>query len=121
MAVVVFANEFESRGAVAEIKSLHHAHFFQQVHGTIDGRQVALALRHLGKNLPVRERMRMTPQNFKNGRARAGDFARLQAQPACQRGHFLPLARMRMGVRFHLRNKITLEIPKSKLQVICNL
>jgi hypothetical protein len=120
MAVVVFTDEFKARGAVAEIKPLHHAHFLQQVHRAVDGRQVTPASGRFGKNFPVGERMRVTPQNFQNGRARAGDFARLPPQPAFQRGHFLPLAGMRVRVRFHSPHKITLEIPKSKLQVICN-
>jgi hypothetical protein len=38
--------------------------------------------------------MRVAPQNFQNGRARAGDFAGLSPQPAFQRGHFLPLVGM---------------------------
>ena len=94
MAVIAFADEFEPRRAVAKIKPLHHAHFFKQVHRAVNRRQIAPAFGHRGKNFPVRQRMRMVPQNFQNRRARAGDFARLAAQTVFQRGHFLPLARV---------------------------
>jgi hypothetical protein len=120
MAVVIFADEFESRGAVAKIKPLHHAHCLQQMHRAVNGRQIAPAGGHFGKDFPVGERMRMVPQNFQNGRARAGDFARLPPQPAFQRGQFLALVGMGVRVRFHLAEKITRELSKSKLQVICN-
>ena len=59
MPVIIFTDEFESRRAVAEIKPLHHAHFFEQVHGTINRRKVALASWERGENFPVRQRMRM--------------------------------------------------------------
>jgi hypothetical protein len=114
MAVVVFADEFEPRGAIAKIKPLHDADFLQQVHRAINGRQVTLASGHFGKNLPVCERMRMAPQNFQNGRARAGDFARPVTQPACQDGHLLPFLRMWMRVRFHGASKIAPAISEIK-------
>ena len=44
VAVVAFADEFKPRRAVAKIKPLHHPHFFEQVHGTINRRQVTFAL-----------------------------------------------------------------------------
>jgi hypothetical protein len=91
MAVVTFTDQFKPRRAIAEIKSFHHAHFFEQVHGTINRRKVAFAFGHFGENFPVREWMRMRAQNFQNGRARAGDFVRLPAQTVFERGHFLPL------------------------------
>ena len=75
MAVIAFANQFKPRRPVAEIKSLHHPHRFQQVHGAVNRRQIALAGGQGGKNLLVRERMRMLPENFQNGRARTGDFS----------------------------------------------
>jgi hypothetical protein len=112
--VIPLAYQFKSRRPVTEIKSFHHAHFLQQVHRAIDGRQIAPASGHFGKNLPVRERMRMTPQNFQNGRARAGDFARLAPQPAGKRGHFLPVVRMRMRVCFHGISKIAPAISEIK-------
>jgi hypothetical protein len=58
--------------------------------------------------------MRMLPQNFQDCRARAGDFARLPAQTAFQRGHLLPLVRMFVRVRFHYGSKITPPVSKSK-------
>ena len=94
MAVIVFPNQFKARRAVAKIKPLDHAHFLQQVHGAINGGEVATAFGHFGKNFPVGQRMRMPPQNFQYGRARAGDFPRLSAQPAGQGGQILPFVRM---------------------------
>jgi hypothetical protein len=106
MAVVVFADEFEPRRAIAKIKPLHHAHFFQQVHRAVNGRQITPASGHLGKNLPVRERMRMVPQNFQYGRARASDLERPAPQPAGKHGHFLSAVRMRVRVCFHGAPKV---------------
>jgi hypothetical protein len=80
MAVIAFADQFKPRRAVAEIKPLHHPHLFEQMHGAVNRRQIALAPGQGGKYFPVRERMRMLPKNFQNGRARAGDLSRLLAQ-----------------------------------------
>jgi hypothetical protein len=110
MAVVTFANQFKPRRAVAEIKPLHHSQLFQQVQGAVNRRQIALALGQGGEDFLVRERMRMPPENFQDRRARAGDLSRLPAQTARQRGHFLPLAGVGMGARFHYL-KIRLAIP----------
>ena len=41
MAVVAGANQFKPGGTVAEIKPLHHPHFFEQMHGPVNGRQIA--------------------------------------------------------------------------------
>jgi hypothetical protein len=114
MAIVIFTDKFKSRRTIAKIKPLHHAHFFEQVHGTVNRRQIATVLWHFGKNFLVSQRMRMLPQNFQNRRARAGDFPRLPAQLACQRGHFLPLVRVGVDVRFHNDFKISLPVSKSK-------
>jgi hypothetical protein len=81
VAVVIFAYEFESSGAVAEIEPLDHPHFFQEVHGTIDGGEVAIAVAfpHLNQDFAVGERMRMFPKDLQNRRARTRDFAGLTA------------------------------------------
>jgi hypothetical protein len=113
MAVVAFADQFKPRRAVAEVKPLHHPHLFQQVHGAVNRRQIALAPGHGGKNFPVCERMGMSPENLQNCRARAGDLSRLLAQTARQRRHFLPLVGVGMGARFHF-SKIRLAIPGIK-------
>jgi hypothetical protein len=105
MAVVIFADEFKARRAIAKIKPFHHSHFFKQVHQAINRRQIAFAFLgfpHFGKNFPVRQRMRMRAQNFQNGRARAGDFSRLTAQTVFERGHFLPPVRMGMFAFCHV-------------------
>jgi hypothetical protein len=75
MPVIAFANELESRRAVAKIEPLHHAHFLKQVHGTVNGRQITSALGYGGENFPVRQWMGVPAQNFQDRLARAGDFA----------------------------------------------
>ncbi len=100
MAVVALANEFKPRRAIAEIKPPDHVHFFEQVHGPINRRQITKTFGQRGKNLPTGKRMRMRAQNFQNRLARAGDFVRLPAQAAGERGQFLPLVRVEMLVRF---------------------
>jgi len=119
MAVVIFTDKFKPRRAIAKVKPLHHAHFFEKVHGTVNRREIATAFGHLGKNFLVRQRMRMRSQNFQDRRARAGDFSRLPAQLIFQRGQFLSLVRMSMRVRFHFGSKIALTI--SKIKFIANL
>src|ERR1700722_17078798 len=46
MAVIVFTDEFKSCCAVAEIKPLHDAHFFEQMHRAVNCREVTLAFGH---------------------------------------------------------------------------
>jgi hypothetical protein len=114
MAVIAFADQFKPRCAVAEVKPLHHSHLFQQVHGAVNCRQIALAPGHGGKNFQVCERMRVLSQNFQDRRARASNLSRLLAQTARQRRQFLPLVGVGMWARFHF-SKIRLAIPGIKL------
>lgn len=113
MAVIAFADQFKSRRAVAKVKPLHHPHLLQQVHRTVNRRQIALPLGHGGKNILVCERMRVLSKNFQNCRAWAGDLSRLLAQTTRQHGHFLPLVGVGMCVRFHFL-KIRPAIPGIK-------
>ena len=101
MAVVALAHQFKPRCAVAEIKPPDHIHFFEQVHGPVNGRQITKAPGQCGKYLPAGERMRMRAQNFENGLTRAGDFARLLTQATREHGQFLPFVRMGVLARFH--------------------
>ena len=101
MAVVVLANQFKPRCAVAEVKPFDHAHSFEQVHGPVNCREVTKTLGQRGKNLPAGERMRMRTQNFKNRLTWTGDFARLPVQAAGERGQFLSLVRTEMLMRLH--------------------
>jgi hypothetical protein len=114
MPVIAFADKLESRRAVAKVKPLHHAHFLKQVHGAINGRQIALAFGYGSENFPVRQRMGVSAQNFQDRLTWAGDFAQFPAQTTRQRGQFLPLVRMGTGAGFHYHPKITLAIPKDK-------
>jgi hypothetical protein len=79
MAVVVFADQFKPGRAIAKIKTLDHAHFFQQMHRTINCREVALVFGQSGQNFLIGQRVRMPPQNLQDRGARAGDFMRLPA------------------------------------------
>ncbi|MGA2788562.1 MAG: hypothetical protein ABSF60_13655 [Verrucomicrobiota bacterium] len=106
MSVITFANQLKPRRAVAKIKPLHHSHLFEQVHGAVNRRQIALAFGQGGEDFPVRERMRMLPQNFQNRRAGAGDLSRLLAQTTRQRRQFLLLAGVGMWARFHFWNGV---------------
>jgi hypothetical protein len=99
MAVVALTDQLEPRCAVAEIKPLDHAHFFEQVHGPVNRRQITQAPGQPGKNLTAGERMRVRAQNIQDRLARAGDFVRLSAQTTGERGQFLPLVRVGMFVR----------------------
>jgi hypothetical protein len=92
MPVIAFVHEFEPGRPVAKIKPSHHAHFFQQVHGTVNGREVALAFGHGGQNFAVRQRMRMPPEYFQNRLARAGDFSGAPAEASGQNGKRLGLS-----------------------------
>jgi len=100
MAVVTLADQFKPRRAVPEIEPPDNIHFFEQVQRAINCCQIALALGRDGENFLARQWMRMFAQNFQNRLAWTGDFARLTAQSSGQRGHFLPLRRMGMGVCF---------------------
>lgn len=84
VAVVVFTHQFETARAVAKIKSFDHSHLFQQMHGTINGGQIApsIAFLHLRQKFPIGQWMGMFPQDFQYGRPRAGDFSGLAAQTA---------------------------------------
>jgi hypothetical protein len=116
MPVIAFADEFESRRAVAKVKPFHHAHFLKQVHCAVNGRQIALAFGYGGENFPVRQRMGVSAQNFQDRLARTGNFVRLPAQTTRQCGQFLPLVRMGTGADFHYPSKITPAIPKNKFK-----
>ena len=69
-----FVDEFKASDAIAEIKLLDHAQFFEQVHGPIDGSEVASGFGHGAQNFLVRQRMGMIPQNLQNSFAGAGNF-----------------------------------------------
>jgi hypothetical protein len=55
MAIVIFADQFKTSRAVPEVKPFDHAHLFEQVHGAIDGGEIALrpALPHFSENFPI--------------------------------------------------------------------
>jgi hypothetical protein len=113
MAVIAFTDQFKPRRAVAEVKPLHHPHLFEQMHGAVNRRQIALAPGQGGEDFLVRERMRVLSKNFQDCRARAGDLPRLPAQTTRQRRQFLPPVGVGMWARFHF-SKIRPAIPGIK-------
>src|SRR5439155_25355063 len=75
--------------AVSEIEAFDHPHLLEQAHGTIDGGQIAFLPGQRAKNLLRGHRVILAAEEFEEGLARAGDFARLAAQSlgqARQRG-----------------------------------
>ena len=91
VAVVIFAHQFKASSAIAKVKPLDDPHFFQEVHGTIDGGEVALpvALSHLSQYFTIGERVGMFAQDFQDRRPRAGNFAGLTAQTFFESGQIL--------------------------------
>ncbi|MFZ1073736.1 MAG: hypothetical protein WAO21_09915 [Verrucomicrobiia bacterium] len=86
MAVVALADQFKARRTVAEIKPLDHAHVFEHVHGPVNCRQITKTFWQGSKNLTAGERVRMRAQDIQDRLPGAGDFVRLSAQAAGQRG-----------------------------------
>src|SRR6516162_7418352 len=114
MAIVAFRHQFKPRRAVAEVETLHHPELLKHLHRPVDGGKIASALGQFREYLAVRQRMGMLAENFQDGRAGAGDFARFAPKPAGQRGKFLPRLRMRMGAdSFHASIR-TLATPNAK-------
>ena len=79
MRVRVARDQLEARRAVAEVEALHHAHSFEQMHGAVEGREVAVTLRQRGVDFLVRHRMPMLAQQGENRLARRGDALRFLA------------------------------------------
>ena len=75
MAIVPLLHQFKPRRAIVKVKPFDHTHLLQQVHGAVDGREIALAGGHLGMYLFVGQRVRMLAENLQDGRTRAGDLA----------------------------------------------
>jgi len=48
MMIVAIRDKFEARRAVAKIEAMNHPHFLKEMHGPINGRQIAFALRERG-------------------------------------------------------------------------
>ena len=80
MPVVPLGQQFKAGRPVPEIKPLYQAHLFQQVHGAINGCQIAVPGRQGAKNFPVGQRARLAVEYLQDGPARPGDFALLPAQ-----------------------------------------
>ena len=66
-----------------------------------DGGQIAPTLGHGGQNLPIRERMRMLPQDLQNRLAWTGDLSRVPAEEIGQPGQGLRPLQVGVKPGFH--------------------
>ena len=64
MVIVFVSDQFEARGAVAEIEAMDHAHFFEQMHGAINGGEIAFTFRKGGENFFAGDRVLVLAQNI---------------------------------------------------------
>ena len=101
MAVVARGQQFEPGHAVAKIKPFDDTHCLQQVHGSVNRRQIAFPFRQSRKNLLVGQWMAVAAQDFKNDSARFRELAGVSAQPVGQIRQRLPPGRLGPTVRFH--------------------
>ena len=106
--VRVARDQLEARRAVAEVEALHHTHAFEQVHGAVDGREVAVTLRQRGVDFLVRHRVPMLAQQREDGLARPGDALGLLPQPRSQVRQRFGRVIVRVGVGLlHGRRELT--------------
>jgi hypothetical protein len=99
MAVVAFAQQFEASDAITEIKALDHTHFLEQVHGTVNGSEVAIAFGQGGKDVFNGKGMGLVPHDFQNCLARGGELAGAAPEPIGEFGH---ASGRKLGVTFHM-------------------
>lgn len=64
MSVVAFVEQLELSGASPEIESFDHFHLLQQMHGAVDGREIAVVQFLL--NLPDAQRPGIAPKDFED-------------------------------------------------------
>ena len=79
MSVVALRQKLELGGAAAEVEALNHFHLFKQMHGPVDGGQIAvveLLLNLLDAQGPV-----VSPQDFQDRLPLAGDLAQFAPEP----------------------------------------
>ena len=75
MVVGLALDEFEARGAVAEIVALHESHRLERVHVAVDRGEIAVLLAQRGVDFLVGERVRVAAEDVEDGLSRAGDLA----------------------------------------------
>ena len=102
MTFTPFFNEFKSRGPVVKVGPLDHPHFLQQVHRPVNCRQITFSLGQSTEDFPIRERMRMPPEDFEDNRSRTGNFSGVPSQTGGQFGQ-LPLS-SRRGMLMRLQD-----------------
>jgi len=77
MAAVGIIYQFETRDTVAEVETLHHVHLLEQVHGSVDRREVAVTFGEHAKNFFDRGRVTILPHRIQDALAWACDFSSL--------------------------------------------
>src|SRR6185295_8310779 len=99
VSVVALLEQLEPRAAAVELEALDHSHAFEEMHGSINGGQIAVALGQFIVNLANGHGMRMPPQRCENRLPGAGHLARLSAQALGQFRQIPPRrgGRMSMG------------------------
>ncbi|MEI8256511.1 MAG: hypothetical protein WCJ30_12625, partial [Deltaproteobacteria bacterium] len=83
VAVVAFLRQFIARHPISKIKPIHHSHFLQQMHGTVNRDQVAQLIGQGRKDLLDAERMIVSAQRVQHRLAGGGHAPRLAAQAVC--------------------------------------
>ena len=86
MPVVLLINQGKACHAVSEMKSLHHIKALEQLDGTINGCEIARALRQAPVNLQIRQRSGLFFKDLKNCPTRRRQLAGFPAQaflPTC--------------------------------------
>jgi hypothetical protein len=97
MLIVRVPHQFEASDSIPKIKSLHHSHFYQQMYGSVNRREIASGLPHASMDLPNRERMRLFLQRRYDRTPWSGNLPRFSAQSFRDRlRHFPGFMRMRM-------------------------
>jgi hypothetical protein len=74
MVVFLAPHEFKARSAVAEIKPLHHVHFFEHIHRTVNSCQITAASPKQRMNFPNCQRVGRCLENREDRAPRPGDF-----------------------------------------------
>ena len=77
VATVGIIHQFETCDTVTEVEALHHLHFLEQVHGTIDCRQVAVSIGQHAKNFFDGGRVTVLPHRIQDALAWSCNFSSL--------------------------------------------
>ena len=88
VSVIITAEQFIARRAIAEIKAFHHPHGFQQVKRAVDGRQIAKIIEFL-VDFARADWMFLVPQQVQDELARFCDASMIPTEAGCEFGKIL--------------------------------